>query len=184
MKITAIVCVLFLAVCCAPALAQAPPASVSVTVKYGTAQKVWNFFFGAPYTITDLECTQPPDATAPAPGSTMLLPGDSSTCTVTINQGAPAAGVNIQVLVPSPLTGGPAGGILTIVQGATTGTFTVAYPAAANGTTVFLGEAVEIDTPASTESYLALFIPCCARADLCGDPLSQVSQEPCQGAVN
>jgi len=167
---------------CGMALAQTPPASVTVTVKYGTVQKIWNFVFGAPYTITDLECTQPPDAPAPAPGSTMLLPGDSSTCTVTINQAAPAAGLQIQVTIPSPLTGGPTGGVLTIPSAATTGTFTVTYSVSANAPTIFMGEAVEIVGPVSDESYLSLFIPCCARADLCGLPLAQVSQEPCVGA--
>ena len=177
------------------------PASVSVTVKVGAVQKIWTFLFGSPTQITGFTCTQPADATSTAAGVTVLMPGDSSVCTVTvqIGVGVPLT-TQVSVSVPSPLvasadpsTAGGAtfsGTVLTIpapngmTNGTNTssGTFVVSYPAAAPAAALkVMPGAYSIWTPTAPARYYSeLMIPCCARADLCGYGIDQVSQEPCQ----
>ena len=195
---------LILALLCAPAWAQTN-SPVTVTVKTGTIQKIWQFILGSPTTITSFACTQPADAQPSNPGTTVLMPGDTSTCTVTILQGAGIlpSPTQIAITVPAPLTlnADPhaaagvtlnAAGILSIPWGSmvgtpTTGTFLVVYPVDATNPPVAMQvwpADYWIWTENSTPEYHAdLLVPCCARADLCGLPLEQVSQEPCQAPV-
>jgi hypothetical protein len=176
-------------------LAQAP-SSVSVTVKTGIVQKIWQFILGSPTTITSFTCTQPADAQSPAAGSTVLMPGDVSTCTVTI---VPGAGiipgpVQISAIAQAPLVVGPdpnaapgvtfTGQFLSIPSGATVGSFQVSYPLAGGVAALPVIPAAYwawTDGSAGTPWYSAdLMIPCCARADLCGYSVAEVAPEPCQ----
>lgn len=106
---------------------QVPPAPASVSISVNTKQpgsiaRIWQFFFGSAYSVTNLTCDRSASIADP------LVPGDSSTCTVTINQPAGTNGVQVMVTVPAPLIGGPPNGVLTIPAGGTTGTFLVTYP--------------------------------------------------------
>ena len=190
--------VLFVLALCYGLVAQTT-SPITVTVKTGTIQKIWQFILGSPTAITSFACTQPADAQPSGVGTTVLMPGDSSTCTITIVQGAGilAAPTQISIAVPAPLTlsADPKaasgvtlnGGTLSIPWGSTVGTFLVTYPIPVNSPAA----AVQIwpvdwwisggGTP--PEYYAELLVPCCARADLCGLPLEQVSQEPCQAPV-
>jgi len=187
---------LTLALCCAPMCAQST-SPITVTVKSGNTQKSWQFVLAAPTSITTFTCTQPPDAQAPSSGTTVLLPGDGSTCSVAIVQGtgSGASPTQIAITVPSPLilSADPnalsgvtlSGGVLSIPVGLSLGTFIVTYPlptpptpAAAmqfwpNAWWMWGGNA-------PVQYYADLSIPCCARADLCGFPVSQVDQSACE----
>ena len=155
------------------ALCQTPPAAVQVSVRLDTMTKIWQFFFGVRTTITLFSCDRSASADDP------ILPGESSTCTVTLNQPAGRAGVTVQVIIPTPLTGGPSGGTITIPPGATSGSFVVTYPSAAGAWLIPTG--LTIWGPGIETQYLAeLMWPCCARADQCGLPIEQVAPEPCQ----
>jgi hypothetical protein len=190
--------------CCPPSWAQTN-SPVTVTVKTGTIQRIWQFILGSPTTITSFACTQPADAQPSNPGTTVLMPGDTSTCTVTILQGAGIvpSPTQVAITVPAPLTlnADPhaaagvtlnAAGILSIPWGSmvgtpTTGTFLVVYPVDATQPPVAMQvwpADYWIWTENTAPEYHAdLLVPCCARADLCGLPLEQVSQEPCQAPV-
>ena len=111
--------------------------TATVTVKLGTVQKTWQFILNAPITITDYHCTQPADAPAVS-GSSNMMPGDSATCTVTLNRAPSFGGVQLVIGAPAPLvisadpsaaTGVVFSGVtLTLPPGATVGTFLVSYP--------------------------------------------------------
>ena len=184
--------VLFVLALCYGLVAQTT-SPITVTVKTGTIQKIWQFILGSPTSITSFTCTQPADAQTTGSGTTVLMPGDSSTCTVTIVQGAgilPAA-TQISIAVPAPLilSADPKaasgvtlnGTMLSIPSGSTVGSFLVTYPVANPAVAVqfwpaWCSVSSEGQPPAH---YADLMVPCCARADLCGLLASQVSQEPC-----
>jgi hypothetical protein len=186
---------LILALCYASVAQTTSP--ITVTVKTGTIQKLWQFILGSPTTITTFACTQPTDAQQSNAGTTVLMPGDSSTCTVTIAQGAGVLSTATQVAVsaPDPLTisadpkAPPGvtlnGGILSIPWGSTVGSFLVTYPTAPPASPVvamqFWPTSYSTWTSGNTPQYYAeLAIPCCARADLCGLTVDQVDQSACQ----
>jgi hypothetical protein len=77
------------------------------------------------------------------------------------------------------------GNMLSIPWGSTVGSFLVTYPATANPAAAavqFWPNAWWIwGGNAPVQYYGDLSEPCCERADLCGLPLAQVSQEPCHG---
>lgn len=183
---------------CTPVWAQSN-SPVIVTVKLGTVQKIWQFILGSPTTITSFLCTQPADAQSPAAGTTVLMPGDSSTCTVTIVQGAGilASATQISIAVPAPLaiSADPNaasgitvnGSVLSIPWGSTVGTFLVTYPVQGNPVAALQVWPVDwwVSGGGGPPGYYAeLLVPCCARADLCGLPADQVDQEACQAGVN
>ena len=150
-----------------------PPTSVSVTVRLDTITKLWEFFFGVRTTITLFSCDR--SATSDDP----LLPGEFSTCTVTLNQPAGRRGVTVQVTVPVPLNGGPSGGTVVIPPGATSGSFVVTYPS--TGAALTMPAAYTVWGPGMETQYIAEFLwPCCAREDHCGVPIENVAMELCQ----
>lgn len=51
---------ILLALCCAPMCAQST-SPITVTVKTGTIQKIWQFILGSPTSISGFTCTQPAD---------------------------------------------------------------------------------------------------------------------------
>ena len=160
------------------------PPFVNVTVQFGPSSQFWQFYPGVLIVVTSFYCTQPSDAAAPNAISTLLMPGDSSTCTVFISQPAPVFGVKVQVTIPAPFTGGPDGGVLTIPAGALLGTFTVTYPVPSTPAAALpiFPAAYSIWAAGNAGDVLHfadVLIPCCAQADLCGLDASQVDMEAC-----
>jgi hypothetical protein len=191
--------VLLLILCVTVAWGQtaATPPPVTVVVQLGPVEQLWKFFFGIQIVLAFF-CTQPADATAPVPVSTVLMPGDSSTCTVLLSQPASIFGVNVTINIPAPLVGSPevSGGILKIPAGSVSATFTVTYPASAPATStpavapavapaamlpIFpAGYSVWVgDNAGNAQHFVDIMIPCCAQTDLCGLPADQVAMEAC-----
>jgi len=108
-----------------------------------------------------------------------IEPGGQQTCTITLNQ-PPLSDYYFSVSVPLPLVG-PA--FALIQAGKTAVSFQITLPA---GTPVAslpyfaMPWSVWADGKAP-EWHADILIPCCARADLCGYRLDQVSPEPCAG---
>lgn len=162
-----------------------PPAVIAVTVQYGPVKNVWPFYLGVPIFVVRFSCTQPAGSTAPNATSTLLMPGNSSTCVVTLNQPAPMEGVKVQVTIPAPLTGGPPDGWLSIPPGALFGTFTVTYPATTpvepQAALPIVPMAYSVSAPGQeVQRYASVQVPCCAQEGLCGLPVERVAMEPCQ----
>jgi len=112
---------------------------------------------------------------------TVIEPGGQQTCTITLNQ-APLSDYYFSVNVPAPLVG-PA---FALVQaGKTTVSFLVTLPA---GTPVAslpyfaVPWSIQVDSR-PPEWHADIWIACCARADLCGLTLEQISQEPCRSGL-
>lgn len=105
-------------------LCAAVMAQNSVTVRLGT--RTWSFTL--PVAIVGMSCDK-----------TALLPGESSTCTVTLDSPAPAGGFTVApYAADAPLVLSPAA--LTVPANAISATFTVTRP----GVSARLGPAIRV----------------------------------------
>lgn len=105
---------LFVLLASLPMHAQDPAPTVTIRVKYGLLEKLWNILLRPRTTIVGFTCDK-----------TELEPGEITACTVTISAPARAGGLRVDVIVPVELTG-PS--VVTINQGATSVTFSISRP--------------------------------------------------------
>lgn len=143
-----------LTICAAALSAQT---SVQVAVKFSTTQKIWNILLRPKTVLADFACV-----------AAELEPGESTACTVTLNQSARFGGVAVVVSLPAGFTGPPA---VTIPAGATATTFQILRVDLVGyiGPRM-LAAPVTARVPGRPAVHWAqVMVPCVARLDRCGN---------------
>lgn len=150
----------------------AQPQTITITVvpHNGSSllQKLWQLILRPRTIIGDFACDL-----------TEMEPGDSTQCTISLNQPARVPGYPVDITVPPGFTGP---GSITIPAGAGTATFSISRLdlSGAIGPQI-LPTAISVwavNQP-GTATYADVGIPCCALRDQCHVPPEKLSQRPC-----
>jgi hypothetical protein len=142
--------------------------TVQITVKQGSISKAWSILLRPKVTLSAFTCA-----------AAEMEPGESTVCTVTLNQPARALGVEVTVVLPTGFTG-PAS--VTVPAGSASATFSLTrLDVIAAGPRVF-PVAWSIHIPGcAPQRFAEVLTACCARADRCGLPDAEIAWGPCIG---
>lgn len=144
--------------------------TVQIVVKRGLIEKIiWNILLRPKTILSALTCN-----------ATEMEPGDSATCTVTLNQAARGNGVTAEVMLPAGFSGPLS---VTIPNGSAVATFQITRQDVIASTdprlfTVAFSARME---GCATQRFSSVVMACCARTDRCGLRASEIAWEPCAG---
>jgi hypothetical protein len=148
-------------------IASAQTVTIQVTAKLNTVQKIWNILLRPKTVLAEFTCDV-----------TEMEPGETATCTVTLNQPARPVGATIAITLPTGFTGPPS---VLIPGGAASATFSITrLDTFASNPTIF-PVAWSMRLGACAQRYASVLLACCARADRCGLRDNEIAWELCGG---